>query len=53
MKAKCKTKTAPMKPERKNEIVVYQPDKTLRLEVKLEDETGDECPVGQSPLKRC
>ena len=23
----------------KNEIVVYQPDKTLRLEVKLENET--------------
>ena len=27
------------KGEKKNEIVVYQPDKTLRLEVKLEDET--------------
>ena len=39
MKAKCKAKAAPMKPEKKNEIVVYQPDKTLRLEVKLEDET--------------
>lgn len=27
------------KSEKKNEIVVYQPDKTLRLEVKLQDET--------------
>lgn len=27
------------KGEKKDEIVVYQPDKTLRLEVKLEDET--------------
>ena len=27
------------KTEKKNEIVVYQPDKTLRLEVKLQDET--------------
>lgn len=25
--------------EKKNEIVVYQPNETLRLEVKLEDET--------------
>ena len=25
--------------ERKNEIVVYQPDETIRLEVRLENET--------------
>ena len=39
MKAKCKTKTAPMKPERKNEIVVYQPDEVMRLEVRVLDES--------------
>ena len=39
MKAKCKTKTAPMKPERKNEIVVYQPDEVMRIDVRLEDQT--------------
>ena len=39
MKAKCKTKTAPMKSERKNEIVVYQPDEVMRLEVRVLDES--------------
>ena len=39
MKAKCKTKTAPMKLERKNEIVVYQPDEVMRLEVRVLDES--------------
>ena len=39
MKAKCKTKTALMKPERKNEIVVYQPDEVMRLEVRVLDES--------------
>ena len=39
MKAKCKTKTALMKPERKNEIVVYQPDEVMRIDVRLEDQT--------------
>ena len=39
MKAKCKVKTVPMKPERKNEIVVYQPDEVMRLEVRVLDES--------------
>ena len=39
MKAKCKTKTAPMKLERKNEIVVYQLDEVMRLEVRVLDES--------------
>ena len=39
MKAKCKVKTVPMKPERKNEIVVYQPDEVMRLEVRVLEES--------------
>ena len=39
MKAKSKANAAPMKPERKNEIVVYQPDEVMRLEVRVLDES--------------
>lgn len=38
MKALKKTESRPMK-EATNEIVVYQPDETMRLEVRLENET--------------
>lgn len=41
MKAKCKEKAALMKPERKNKIVVYQPDKTLRLAVLASQVRGE------------
>ena len=38
MKALKNTESRPLK-ESANEIVVYQPDETMRLEVRLENET--------------
>ena len=39
MNSKCKTKAGLAAPERKNEIVVYQPDEVMRIDVRLEDQT--------------